>query len=362
MRTNIFRSAYEQPENKLTYCFLSLLEHLDFALAVQIIAGSGISAEAFEQLQVDLLYGGKEANPDGSLKLEGQQTTLTIYFENKTWRRKLDIEQIRRHIRVHMNDSPDCRLLVITTDKDHAHELAALGDCRICFMTWHQVAEAAERLSHEAQESKDRLLLSEFCEYLEMSGEAWRAEMPDSKLIEANAQYLAVQQDRNRFLRECFRLMDAVREDINHSFEAEISTAQTRDKEGLVCNECDLRSAPFGQWLSFGVYYDPQDHKIDFKTRFQAEFAVFFDFDRKKRESLSRLPDIERAISTLRGQGFEFNFPENKCGNAFRVCYWREPMSRYDHATLDDLRRMFEAQLRTLFASDFYRLAATKTK
>ena len=362
MKTNIFRSAYEQPENKLTYCFLSLLEHLDFRLAAQLIAGSGISAELYERLQVELLYGGREANPDGSLTLEGPRAHLTIYFENKTWRRQLDIEQIKRHVRVHMNGSTDCRLLVITTDKDHARELDALGDCRIFFMTWHQVVEVAERLSRDAQESKDRLLLSEFCEYLETSGEAWRAEMPDSKLIEANARHLAVQRDRNRFLTECFRLMEAVREDILHSFEAEISSARTMDHWGRVGNECELRSAPFGQWLFIGVYYDPQDHKIDFKTPFQAEFAVFFDSDRKKRESLGRLSEMEQAISTLRGQGFEFNFPENKCGNAWRVCYWREPMSAYDRAPLGDLRRMFETQLRILFVSDFYRLAAGKTK
>jgi hypothetical protein len=132
---------------------------LDFSLAAQLIARNGISAEVFERLQVELPYGGKETNPDGSLTLEGQQKILTIYLENKAWRRQLDIEQIKRRVHVHLNDSPDYRLLVIATDKDHAQDLAALGDRRICFMTWHHVAEAAERLSREAQESKDRLLL-----------------------------------------------------------------------------------------------------------------------------------------------------------------------------------------------------------
>ncbi len=186
--------------------------------------------------------------------------------------------------------------------------------------------------------------------------------MLDSKLIETNAQYLAVCRDRERFLTECFRLMDAVREDITHLFEAEISGARPADHWGRVGNECDLQSNPLGQWLFFGVYYDPKDHKIDFKTQFQAEFAVFLDFDPKKRERLNGLPGMEKAISALRSQGFEFNFPENKCGNAWRVCYWREPMSKYEHATLSDLCKMFETQLRSLFTSDFYRLAAGKTK
>jgi hypothetical protein len=121
--------------------------------------------------------GGREANPDGSIVLEGRKSEVTIFFENKTYRRPLDIEQIRRHIRVHLNASSDHRLLVITSDNENARELHVLEDPRIHFMTWHQVAASAERLALEATDSKDQFLLSEFQEYLETRGEAWRARM-----------------------------------------------------------------------------------------------------------------------------------------------------------------------------------------
>ena len=358
MITNIFRSAYEQPENKLTYCFFSLLEHLDFTLATALISESGISVESFERLRVELLYGGGEGNPDGSVTLEGPQTNLQVYFENKTYRRSLELDQIKRHLRARMDSFLDSRLLVITTNIDDARELATLGDRRICFMTWHQVAEAAERLSQGALESKDRLLLSQFCEYLETSGEAWRARMPDSKLIQANAQHLALRQERNLFLTECFRLMDALREDLQQSFGTEITAARTLEHWGRVGNECDLRRAPLGQWLFFGVYFDPQDHRIDFTIPHQAEFAIFLDFDPKQRDPLRKLPGIEGTIAALCSLGFEFNFPGNDCGNAWRVCFWRVPMVEYAGASVSKLRSMFEAKLTTLFESDFYRLAS----
>lgn len=361
--TNIFSSAYEQPENKLTYCFLTLLEHLDFTLASKVLAVSGISPETFEQLHVELLYGGEESNPDGSITLQGPKANLTIYFENKTWRRHLDIDQIKRHIQVHMKNLRDCRLLVITAEKEDNSRLAKLKDKRICFMTWHQVAETANKLASKAEEeSKDKFLLSEFCEYLETSGEAWRAKMPDSKLIQANAQYLKVLTDRDRFLKECKNLMAAMLDDIKNTFATEISSADTADHWGRVGNECELKHAPFEQGLFYGVYYDTANHKIAFKTPYQAEFAVFFDFDKEKRENLALLPKIDRAISALKRQGFEFNFPENKCGNPWRVCYWREPMRKYAGKTPDDLRKMFETRLKSLFDSDFYKCAAKPSK
>ena len=356
--TNIFRNAYEQPENKLTYCFLSVLGHLDFKIAAQLLAESNLPIGGCERLRVELLYGGQEANPDGSIVFEGPESAITVFFENKTWRRRLDIEQIRRHIRIHLNASSNHHLLVITTDQGHRDELKTLEDPRIHFMTWHQIAASAERLAREAIDSKDQFLLSEFQEYLETSGEAWRARMLDSKLIAAHSQFLKASPDENRFLKECQRLMDALRDDVATEFSEEIEGVTTeKARYGRVGNECTLRNAPFGQWLFFGVYYDPQDHKIDLKVPYQAEFAVFFDIQKNTRETLPKSQNLQHAISALKVQGYEFNFPEDECGNPWRMCFWREPMSKYEGASLSELRKMFEIQLTKLFASDFYRIA-----
>jgi hypothetical protein len=358
MRTNIFRNSYEQPENKLTYTFFSLLEHLSVGVAADLLYSSGVPQDDYQQLTTESLYGGAEANPDGSIVLEGSSRTLTIYFENKTWRRCLDVEQIKRHLRVRLSGSSDDRLLVITADGDDRRELDALGDRRIHFTTWHRVAELAEILSRTADGPKDQFLLDQFQEYLETSGEAWRARMPDSKLIAAHEQFLKIAPDESRFLNECQRLMDALRE-VADAFE-EITDATTeKPRWGRVGNECTLRSAPFGQWLFFGVYFDEQDHKVKFKIPYQAEFAIFFDIQPKNRDGLAKQPKLKEAISALRDHGFEFNFPENKCGNAWRVCYWREPMNQHVGADLNELHTIFERQLQFLFTSDFYRIACS---
>jgi hypothetical protein len=361
LKTNIFRNCYEQPENKLTYGFLSLLEHLDIRVSERLLFASGVPAGPYERLHVELLYGGGETNPDGCIVLESRSDEIRIFFENKTWRRRLDMEQIRRHISVHLANSAQRRLLVVTAEANDRRDLDALKDSRIHFMTWHDIAESAEILSRTVRGPKDQFLLGEFQEYLETSGEAWRAKMLDSKLLKAHAQFLENFPDEDRFLKECWRLTDALRDDIRRSFDNEIKSVSTEKHWGRVGNECSLRQAPLGQWVFWGVYYDPQDHKIKFKAPFQAEFAVFFDIGKEHRDRLRKASSISNAISELKGKGFEFNFPDNECGNAWRMCYWRESMNQYERAGLEKLRTMFEMQLRTLFASDFYKIAGNQT-
>jgi hypothetical protein len=244
MRTNLFSNSYEQPENKLTYSFLSLLEHLDINVSVKLLAASGIPEGPYGKLQVELLYGGGEANPDGSIMLKGPSHSATIFFENKTWRRRLDRNQIGRHISVHLKDSWQCHLLVVTTETGDRRDLDMFQDQRIHFMTWHQIAEITERLSQTETDSKDQFLLSQFQEYLETSGEAWRAKMLDSELLKTHAQFLSISPDESRFLKECSRLTDALREDTIALFASEIESAETANHWGRLGNECSLQKAP----------------------------------------------------------------------------------------------------------------------
>ena len=240
-----------------------------------------------------------------------------------------------------------------------ALELDTLGDPRIHFMTWHQVAASAEQVAREVEDPKDQFLLSQFCEYLDESGEAWRAKMPGSNLLEAHVQYLKILPEEERFLEECRRLVNALRDDLVRLFQSEISHAELWNRnDGRIGNLCSLSRAPFQQSLVFGIYFDGRNQGITFKDDYQAEFAVFFDIDPKGRDSLARMRNLEPAIASLKQQGFEFNFPRDERQNPWRLCYWREPMSRHEGATVSDVRAMFEAQLQTLFESSFYRIVA----
>jgi hypothetical protein len=188
--TNIFMNAYQQPENKLTYCFLTLIEHLSNGVALQLLSGAGLHHEPVEDIAVSLLYGGGEGNPDGSVTLIHGDDRTMLFFENKTWRRGLDIEQIAKHLRSWIGANVITYLLVITSERRDRNVIARLNDPRILFMTWHDVLEFTSKA--EPETDKDFFMLRQFAEYLEMSEEAWRASMISPDLLTAHSTYLAV--------------------------------------------------------------------------------------------------------------------------------------------------------------------------
>src|SRR5260370_655611 len=97
--TNVFLNAYQQPENKLTYNFLALLEHVQIESALGLLAQTGLPGTVpADELGVSLLYGGLKGNPDGRIDLKHGNAAVKLFFENKTWRRELDLDQIQRHI------------------------------------------------------------------------------------------------------------------------------------------------------------------------------------------------------------------------------------------------------------------------
>src|SRR5260370_40280408 len=142
--TNAFLNAYQQWENKLTYNFLALLEHLDVCSALKLLAVAGLhSPFDADTIRVSLLYGGLEGNPGGSITLARGTETTELFFENKTWRRRLDQCQLRRHRRSLMQRDKKQHLLVISADRQDKNRLAALGEPRLLFTTWQDGLENA---------------------------------------------------------------------------------------------------------------------------------------------------------------------------------------------------------------------------
>jgi hypothetical protein len=133
------------------------------------------------------------------------------------------------------------------------------------------------------------------------------------QLIEAHSTYLKVLENENRFGTECWRLMDAIKSDVASAFNSEMSSSEEADHWGRVGIECSLIKDPFGQWVFFGIYYDPKDHKITFKVANEPEFAIFFDLEPSQRSMLASQSGIDTAIHELQDMGFEFNFPKKYC-------------------------------------------------
>ena len=63
MKLNIFMNSYQQPENKLTYSFLALIEYLNDQEFIEWLVGVKVSKSPI--IDVSTVFGGGAGNPDG---------------------------------------------------------------------------------------------------------------------------------------------------------------------------------------------------------------------------------------------------------------------------------------------------------
>lgn len=354
MATNTFMNPYQQPENRLTYSFLCLVEHLSVESAAKILRLAGFSATSVESHELELLYGGGEGNPDGSITLNPQSDSKAVlYLENKTWRRHLDADQVRRHAK-RLRPNKDW-LMVIAADRNDRQILNQVNVSRVSFITWNELVCHLGELAAQATDSKEAFLLEQFVDYAESSGEAWRAKMIEEELLKNYSERLRYKESEHTFGREAWRLIDTVRDEVLANFPEQIVSGEMQSHLGRLGAECKLRQSSLGQWVFFGIYLDPFNHRIPFKKPFIPEFAVFLDIDPEHRERLATSSGILASLQGLRRHEFEFNFPENRFHNPWRLCYWRDPMSTHFSDSPSDIGRMFVERLQVLFQSEFYR-------
>lgn len=361
-------NPYEQAENKLTYSFLSLIEHLNPDVATLLFNQINLvdRGRSISELSIELLYGGGETNPDGKIQLLlDDSTILHIYFENKTWRRRLDMQQIQGHVKQFIKDQDhNNKLLVVTTCKSDRQELDKLKNPNISFASWHDLVNKLEALISQNKtelSDKDRFLINQFCEYCERSGEAWRAKMITENLIASYSTHLRLTKDVQTFHKEAWGLMEQIKDSLLPKLSSYITAGTVRQHWGRLGVECTLNRSPLDEWIFFGIYFDTNDHGIQFKRQDQPEYAVFFDFSPSNRSRLMQEQGINEALSELSDMGFELNLPENKCKNPWRICYWREPMTMYSKLEIIDLERRFHEMLKKFFESNFYKIIASLT-
>ena len=88
--TNIFRNSYEQPENKLTYNFLCLIEHMENQKAFcEFLIDNKFKLSESADVEIELQPYKAGSIPDGKISFDNGKYLL--FFENKTHRIKLDI-------------------------------------------------------------------------------------------------------------------------------------------------------------------------------------------------------------------------------------------------------------------------------
>jgi hypothetical protein len=353
METNIFRTQYQQPENRLTYSFLTVLEHLSTETLAKVLHSLCENVPEFHTHSVSLLYGGGLANPDGSLHLKlGPSHEMVVYLESKTHRLRLDLGQIRRHIDAHLRDTHNL-LLVVTASKSDKEELLSLGDDRLRFTTWHRVVELFENLAERLEPGVEQFLLEQFREYAETGGEAWRGRMIDPKMVESVSRYISLEGIFHKFNGEAWRLMETVKAGVSERVGANVTAARVYAGEGVIAVGCDLQPAPLELWLFYGIYYNTKARRIPFKEDSQPEYIIALGSNKKVRQAVSEVA-IFQHTAELELLGFEFNVA-NRTGDNWTLCYWHDPMKEHQFGDPADLTGLFARLIEALFRSEFFR-------
>jgi hypothetical protein len=327
-------NAYEQAENKLTYNFLCLIEHmpsrnefLDFLLDRKY------SCANEDLLEVGGVSGGNESNPDGKLRIKlSNNDDLCVFLENKTWRCGLDEQQLRNHLNVCCKSSDEVLLVITPRLKDY-EIIRKLNNDKIFFRTWTQIADKLRELNLK----ENSFIVSQFLEYGNTSGEFIQMESLNKRDITTYVEYRKsnIEQKINKAFEV---IMDKL--DLSEFGLKEIEPS-IKDHYGRLGIEfwMDSKKNDYNQWFFFGILYDPTDHQIKFKKTGIPELAFFFDTSPKAKETLRKNQSFKDALKRLCAKGFEENLIK-KTANPWRLLYWRKPLSDIEEVSPEELQKV----------------------
>jgi hypothetical protein len=358
MKTNIFITQYEQQENKLTYNYICLIEHLgresQALLLRKLFPALHILPEELE-LQCELLYGGQESNPDGAFYLSTEGSAYTVYFENKTFRRKLDPEQIKNHL-VNFCPKDSELLLVITTDPSDRKRLRKKQfEDKVFFHTWSEIVTILKELARSTESEKDIFLIDEFVAYGNRTGEFMELASISDKDIADYSEYLELQERTRNFSGKWRYILESCRESLDSAvrkFPDIASSSSFLDHFGRCGYDYYFKTTPYGQWLSIGLYYDTYDHQIPFKRQYVPELAIFYDIKPTWRDSLRSNPELLKSLEYFESNQFENNLTKSITPNRWRFVFHRKPITELgEEITPRLVSQFFEEKLGFFFAN-----------
>ncbi len=175
-------NSYQQPENKLTYNLLCLIEHMEQPKAFcEFLLGNKKSLLNNPLTELKTVFSGEETNPDGMIRLQSQdKTEHRVYMENKTLRSPLTELQLRNHLSEFCKDENS--FLLVTTPRNSDKKIIDKINCdKIIFKTWSQVAAELEDINRE----EPSFIISQFIEYGKRTGEFEDMEHVTKKELES---------------------------------------------------------------------------------------------------------------------------------------------------------------------------------
>ncbi len=351
---NVFMSNYQQPENKLTYNFLCLIEHMpNNKEFIEFLTDGKFSLLQQKPVCVKGVFGGYESNPDGLFTFSNHDgQNINIYFENKTYRLDLTKEQILRHISRHCQDN-NSFLLVVTprpTDKIIMEDCIKDVGAKLFFKTWNQIAEELD----EIEKSNPSFVVSQFIEYGKLSGEFMNMQPTND---EVNIYIYSL---INKIEEKVISSLTNIH--IDSLFKNSINIKRSPNKIirwGRVGYEYDFTNS-YGMWLFYGIYFSSDDHGIKLKKDSEPEIAFFFDIDKKKRDTLKnylkKYPEknsrLRSIFDSFREQGFEENLFNNITSNQWRLLAHRTPISEFGEFSTSNLKNNLIEILNIVFSEE----------
>ncbi|MGU9937966.1 hypothetical protein ACNFNZ_05220 [Empedobacter brevis] len=333
MKTNIFLNSYQQPENKLTYNFFSIIEILNCKNLFDFLTNNNTIQNSLTNLR--FVYGGGETNPDGSFELTLENgNKITVFYENKTGRRSLDANQLIGHLT--LCDDDDI-LLVTSPRKSDIEIIKNLADERIIFKTWQEISLFLKN------SYPDNLIIKQFNEYGKKSGEFDELGEIYHEDIKVYSEYMKIDFDKKT---------DSIFRTFLHEIDFEkfgfrkIRKYYQNDwgRKGIEFTIENCENKSFGQFGAISLYYDTEDHIINFLKN-TPELAFFFDVDPKFKNLLQQDNDFRELIKNLEFEGFESNLDNDKTPNEWRLLYYRKPITEFQILNVQEIITFAESIL-----------------
>ena len=352
--TNIFLNSYQQPENKLTYNFLCLVEYMES----QKEFCEFLLDNKYELIEnpisfLKCVFSGFDSNPDGLIELYTKNgTKIKLFIENKTYRRALDKEQLENHLEMHC-ENDNCLLLAITINKSELAIVNQINTPKLLFRTWSEITNKLIEINNKS----NSFICTQFINYGKISQEFNNMEIIKNDLI-AYINYNKIVKDftNSNFINKIPYLLDSLRKNFNSSmYGLEITEMIIQDAWGRWGIEFKFNhKKDFGQWFFFGIYYDIEDHEIPFKKKDIPELAFFFDINPEAKRLLQNNKGLKNALLQFEDIGFENNLLKNTTNNDWRFLYKRIPLDEIEILDYNFAYQILNDILKTLVSNSIF--------
>jgi hypothetical protein len=327
-------NSYQQPENKLTYSFLALIEYLNDQKFIEWLVGVKVSKMPI--IDVSTVFGGGAGNPDGCFEINLEDSnSINVFLETKTWRRAIDIDQLERHIG--RNDFKKCdKLLVITPRLSDRKIIEGIGNGQIIFKAWNEISTFLSKLKNSVAEQ----FINYGIESGEFEGLGELSNLDIKNYINTIEEKIKIQEIEDNF----FNRMNLIFNNFIYEYKicersgfSKLIPTFSNDwgRMGMEIN-WENPGKSYGQWFAVSLYYDTKDHGIEFQNKIP-EIAFFFDVDMEKVKKLRKDNNFRNIVNNLIQKGFESNLDNVISDNQWRLLVYRKPITAFENINIDEI-------------------------